>query len=138
MNVTGKLTVYFEEPFWVGIFEREELNTLMVSRVVFGAEPREVELLEWVNKLYIQLRFTKPIKTEKRFDKKINPKRLQRQVRQESSQQGIGTKAQQALKLEQESKKVERKTLGKAQREALEKEHFIQKQLKKKQKKRGH
>ena len=38
-KVRGKLTVYFEEPFWVGVFERIEDGKLSVSKVTFGAEP---------------------------------------------------------------------------------------------------
>ena len=32
-KVSGKLTVYFEEPFWVGVFERIEDGKLSVSKV---------------------------------------------------------------------------------------------------------
>ena len=36
-KVNGKLTVFFEEPFWVGIFERIEDGKLSVAKVTFGA-----------------------------------------------------------------------------------------------------
>ncbi len=39
-KVTGKLTVFFEEPFWVGVFERTENGKLSVCKVSFGAEPK--------------------------------------------------------------------------------------------------
>ena len=40
METTGvRLTVFFEEPFWVGVFERRDGSGLSVSRVVFGADP---------------------------------------------------------------------------------------------------
>ena len=39
-KVSGKLTVYFEEPFWVGVFERIENSKLSVAKVTFGEEPR--------------------------------------------------------------------------------------------------
>ena len=35
-KVSIKLTVYFEEPFWVGVFERIEDGELSVSKVTFG------------------------------------------------------------------------------------------------------
>ena len=35
----AKLTVYFEDPFWVGVFERVEDGKLSVCKVTFGAEP---------------------------------------------------------------------------------------------------
>ncbi len=37
----GKLTVFFEEPFWIGVFERISGDKLSVSRVVFGTEPKQ-------------------------------------------------------------------------------------------------
>ena len=42
-KVNGKLTVFFEEPFWVGIFERIEDGKLSVAKVTFGAEPKIVK-----------------------------------------------------------------------------------------------
>ena len=40
-KVSDKLTVYFDEPFWVGVFERIEDGNLSVAKVTFGAEPKE-------------------------------------------------------------------------------------------------
>lgn len=37
----GKLTVYFENPFWVGVFERIENGKLSVCKVTFGSEPKD-------------------------------------------------------------------------------------------------
>ena len=44
-KVNGKLTVFFEEPFWVGIFERIEDGKLSVAKVTFGAEPKDYEVI---------------------------------------------------------------------------------------------
>ena len=35
-----KLTVYFEEPFWIGVFEQICDGKLSVGKVIFGAEPK--------------------------------------------------------------------------------------------------
>ena len=35
-----KLTVFFEAPFWVGVFECIEKGKLSVCKVTFGAEQR--------------------------------------------------------------------------------------------------
>ena len=37
-RVSGKLTVYFEEPFWVGVFERIESGKLSVAKVSIGVQ----------------------------------------------------------------------------------------------------
>lgn len=59
----GKLTVFFEEPFWVGVFERIENGKLSVSKVTFGAEPKDYEIYEFVLKNYNGLRFSPAIET---------------------------------------------------------------------------
>ena len=38
------LTVYFDAPFWVGVFERMEDGRLSVCKVTFGAEPKDYEV----------------------------------------------------------------------------------------------
>lgn len=62
-KVNGKLTVYFEEPFWVGIFERIEDGKLFVAKVTFGAEPKDYEVLEYVQKYYVSLKFSPAVDT---------------------------------------------------------------------------
>ena len=42
------LTVYFENPFWVGVFERIEGGKLSVCKVTFGAEPKDYEVWSFV------------------------------------------------------------------------------------------
>lgn len=133
-KVTGKLTVFFENPFWVGAFERIEDGRISASKVIFGAEPRDCEVYEWVLKHSADLKFSPTaavvIKEERR-----NPKRLQREVKHQCI--GIGTKAQQALKLQQEQHKTERKEKRRAQKEQEQQYKFERKQQKKKEKHRG-
>ena len=38
------VTVMFEEPFWVLVFERTEDNKLSVCKVTVGAEPKDYEV----------------------------------------------------------------------------------------------
>ena len=52
------LTIYFEDPFWVGVFERIEEGRLSVLRVTFGAEPKDYELWDFVLRRYNALRFS--------------------------------------------------------------------------------
>ena len=47
-EVKGKLTVFFEEPFWVGVFERYENGKISVAKVTFGAEPKDYDVYEFV------------------------------------------------------------------------------------------
>ena len=135
-KVLGKLTVFFEEPFWVGVFERVVDGKLSVCKVTFGAEPKDYEVYEFVLKNYYRLRFSTAVATDVKETGR-NPKRVQREVRKQVKNTGIGTKSQQALKLQQEQLKTERKIVSQEQREAEKQRQFELKQQKRKEKHRG-
>ena len=131
------LTVFFDGQFWTGIFERTEDGTLSVSRVVFGAEPKEQQVHEFVLQHYLKLRFSPPVEGVKVQAIASNPKRRQRQIAR-SAEKGIGTKSQQAMKLAQEAGKLARKVRTREQREAEEQRKRALQAEKKKAKHRGH
>ena len=135
-KVSGKLTVFFEEPFWVGAFECVSDGKLSVSKVTFGAEPKDYEVYDFVLKNYYRLRFSSAVATVVK-EAGRNPKRVQREVRKQVQNTGIGTKSQQALKLQQEQLKTECKTVSREQREAKKQRQFELKQQKRKEKHRG-
>ncbi|MBQ9330308.1 MAG: YjdF family protein [Oscillibacter sp.] len=137
MTSTTSLTVFFEGPFWVGVFERTAEGTLSVCRVVFGAEPREQEIYELILKKYTSLLFSPPVKAEAKQDP-TNPKRMQRKIRQQMRTTGIGTKSQQALSLQREAQKEQRSGLRREEKAARDTRLFAQKQQKRKEKHRGH
>jgi len=134
----GKLTVYFDDPFWVGVFERDDETGLRVSRVVFGSEPTDAELYEYIQREYKSIDFGKPLKNQVKIVRKKNFKRMQREVRKEVYEEGVGTKAQQAMKLNQELNKKERQVISREQREAEQALKYKLRQDKKKGKHRGH
>ena len=135
-KVSGKLTVYFNEPFWVGVFERIEDGKLSVAKVMFGAEPKDYEVYKFILKHYYSLQFSPAVATVVKENIR-NPKRMQRDVRKQLRDTGIGTKSQQALKLQQEQSKQERKVKSREQKLAESKRMFELKQQKKKEKHRG-
>lgn len=56
----ASFTVFFEDPFWVGVYEREEPGGLTACRVVFGAEPKDGEIYEWMLQNWAQLALWPP------------------------------------------------------------------------------
>ena len=136
-SVESKLTIYFEEPFWVGVFEELDGDKLSVCKVTFGAEPTDAEIYEFILRHYFHLRFSVPIKTEIR-QKADNPKRRQRNARKQLEKSGIGTKSQQTLQKQYEENKTERKRTTREQREVEKQRQFELKQQKRKEKYRGH
>ena len=135
---TGALTVLFEDPFWVGVFEVTDEEGLHVCKVTFGAEPTGQEIIEFVEKNWHKLKYSEGIETTSTLEIKKSPKRQLREARKQMVSQGIGTKSQQALKMQQERNKVERKQLSKAEREAERQRKFDLRQAKMKEKHRGH
>ncbi|MBK9923868.1 MAG: YjdF family protein [Anaerolineales bacterium] len=134
----GKLIVYFDDPFWVGVFERDDETGFRVSRVVFGSEPTDAELYEYIQREYSHIDFGEPLKNQVKIVSKKNFKRMQREVRKEVYEEGVGTKAQQAMKLQTELNKKERQVISRERQEEEKAMKFKLKQEKKKEKRRGH
>ena len=131
------LTVFFDDPFWVGVFERVDNGKLSVCKVTFGAEPKDYEVLDFVLHHYDGLVFSPAVETETK-QKADNPKRRLRNARKQTEHSGIGTKSQQALQLQREEMKTERRQLSREERDAEALRRFEMKQAKKKEKRRGH
>ena len=137
-RISAKLTVYFEDPFWVGILERQSENGYEVCKITFGAEPNDGEVWEMMLKDFSKLRFSPNIHCKTEQKKRINPKRVQREIHKQIQTRGIGTKAQQALKLMQEQNKKSRKVYSKEQREEEKQRKYDLRQKKRKEKHKGH
>lgn len=136
-KTSGKLTVLFEEPFWVGVFERISNGKLSVCKVTFGAEPKDYEVWDFILKHYSDLKFSPAVEIEVK-QTADNPKRRQRNARKQLQNSGIGTKSQQALQNQREEMKTERRQLRKEQKDIEKQRQFDLKQQKRKEKHRGH
>ena len=135
-KVAGKLTVLFEEPFWIGIFEHISDGKLRVCKVTFGAEPRDYEVYDFILRNYDRLIFSPAVDAKAEAEAK-NPKRIQREAKKQMQCTGIGTKSQQALSAQREQMKTERKQISREQREEMKQRLFELKQQKRKEKHRG-
>ena len=135
-KVTVTFFVFFEEPFWVGILERVTDGKLAVCKVTFGVEPKDYEVYEYLLKHYEKLRLSPAVDAVVKKEVK-NPKRMQREIHRQVKNPGIGTKSQQALKLQHEEVKQERKVFARQEKEAEKQFQFERKQQKKKEKHRG-
>ena len=73
---TGSLTVLFEDPFWIGLFETIDQQGLRACKVTFGADPTEKEVIEFVDKNWHRLQFSQAIEVSAESERaKVNPKR---------------------------------------------------------------
>lgn len=136
-QASGKLTIYFEEPFWVGVFERISDGKLSASKVVFGSEPRDCEIWDFILRHYGELQFSPGVDAGAKRTAD-NPKRRQRGAAKQLRSSGIGTKAQQALARQREEIKTERRRAGREKNAAEAKRKYNEKKRKRKEKHKGH
>ena len=112
-KITSKLTVFLIIHFGQVFLSVQKKNKLSVCRVVFGAEPKDYEVYDFILKNYKNLKFGSSLEIKVKKIKS-NPKRLQR-----------------------EEMKLERKTESKKIRELEIQRKFELKQEKCRQKHRG-
>lgn len=135
-KIKGQLTVFFEDPFWVGVFEKIDNGKLSVCKVTFGSEPKDSEVLEFIFQNYFKLKFSPSIEVSTKRESE-NPKRRQREARKQLEVTTIGTKSQQALQLQREQSKLERKVISKQETEAEKQRKYALKKQKRKEKHKG-
>lgn len=143
MKSEHHITILFEPPFWVALFERNDNNEYSVARAVIGtSEPENAEMADFLNTIdFDRLKYTVPVTTKKQIVKKPSFKRQQKlsgKATKENSVKYVYSKAQLLLKEQLHAIKKERKSLSKAQKEEFEQHKFELKQKKKKEKHRGH
>lgn len=137
ISVSSTLTVYHDGQFWVGLAEHVDDGVYGVARIVFGAEPSDEEILQFVVNSWEKLRFFGDKPTEIHKPAK-NPKRRIREASKALKQPAMSTKAQQALADQREALKQERGLARSTRREDEAKARFEQRKAKRKQKHRGH
>ena len=76
----SEFTVFFEDPFWVGVYQRAEDGGLRACRVVFGAEPRDAEVYQFLLRNWHRLPFGPALPGQSGCGAIKNPKRRQRQA----------------------------------------------------------
>lgn len=138
---TIKATIFYENRFWVGTFERTDKEGYAVARHIFGSEPSDPEIYDFVLNHYHELQFGQ-LKEVSIQIQRMNPKRVQREVRREMERMKEtarpSTLAQDYMREELEMKKKERSSISSAEKQARKDEQFAMKQEKRKEKHRGH
>lgn len=135
---TSRLTILFDQPFWVGVYERESQGRYEVCKLVFGPEPKDYEVYQYLLDNWGRLRFSPATQGASRETERRNPKRMQREIQRQTQDTGMGTKAQQALKLQQEAGKLERQACRRQKREDEQVRQFAIRTEKRKEKHKGH
>lgn len=134
-----KLTVFFDGQFWVGLIERDTEAGLLTLRHVFGAEPKDKEVLAFVNDQLIAAMNSQAtaVSAEEETNTRMNPKRMAREVARAMKATPVSTKAQEALRLQLEENKKEKRTLTRAQKRQEQEKEWLSSQEKAKKKRQG-
>lgn len=144
----SSFTVYFEGPFWVGVFEtwgddagdRASPGGYRAVRNVFGAEPSNAELLAFMLGAFHSLVGSDPGVREPcpvRLAGSLNPKRAQREACREL-RRPLSTKAQASLSASLEARKAESKACQRRELSEAEAQRRRQRAEKRKARHRGH
>jgi len=143
--VIAVFTVYFEGPFWVGVLESEEGGRLVVARHVFGSEPSNVELLDFMLRRFSSMPRSEHRALEleddrgqaERAGRRGNPKRAQRDAMRDIARPP-STKARAALSAARGEAKAERAITSRAARLEEASRRFELRAEKRKRKRSGH
>lgn len=113
------LTVYFAESLWVGVVEERAEEGLRVARHIFGAEPGPGEVHEFVLRQMLPLleRAGPHEAQDAPAPRATSPKRAAREAARASAARGVSSQAQEAMRLEIERRKAERKIETRQERE---------------------
>jgi len=138
IKTKSKFTIYFEDPFWVGVLEEIDGKKMRVAKLTFGKEPLDADVFRFMCDSYRALRFSDPVDAVETEETRPNPKRVQREISKALNENGVGTKAQNALKAQYEKNKAENKQIRREEEKELEERKFELKQEKKLEKHKGH
>ena len=129
--------MFFEEPFWVGLYQRWSGPKLEVAKITFGAEPKDGEVYQFLLEHWKRLSFSPPVEQEIPEERRVNPKRARREIQRKELSARPGTKSQQALALQRETAKASRQEDARQRKEREREEKFQIRQRKRKEKHRG-
>ncbi|WP_306436800.1 YjdF family protein [Paenibacillus macerans] len=135
-----KLTIYHDGQYWIGVFEERSQGKLRAGRRIFGAEPKDEEVLAFIRSDLSRLLdgISQGVAIQLPDAGRVNPKRLARQAAAELKRRGASTMAYEAMRLEYEQRKQAKRSTAKEQREAERERKREIKIRKAKAKRRGH
>jgi len=135
--VTSVFTIFFEDPFWVGILEENYNGVNYMGKHIFGAEPSNSELLQFY--IYEFEKIKKLIIGETSIlTKKIYFKKSINKSKQTQNKIGVGTKSQSLFKMAFEKTMCINKKERKLEEIMNNEEKYKKKLEKKLRKKKGH
>lgn len=152
------MTVFFDHPFWVGVLELHDGRRVRAVRQVFGAEPTDAELYQFLlhrgTELLVRAERAAPASHPSDQRKPVpdhgndrgndrgsgrgNPKRLAREAARAAREPRPSTAAQEAMRIDLERRAQVARQRGREQREAAAEQRRAARRAKARARHRGH
>jgi hypothetical protein len=137
------MTVFFDDPYWVGVLELPQDGRLHAVRHVFGGEPTDAELYQYlvVHGVALLRRAERaaPVPDDQPAAVRVgNPKRLARQAARAAQPARPSTAAQEAVRHDLEQRGREAAQRAGARRAAHDEHRRTVRRAKARERRRGH
>lgn len=117
-----ELSIFYNGQFFVALVEYRMENKSKFIQYTFGNEPDDIEVLDFIHHQLVEMiDGVQTIVYTKNKSRKVNPKKLQRQIAKEQKKPKYSTQAQIAIKEELELKKKQKRKHYKEKRDAFQK-----------------
>ncbi len=140
MSFTIKATVQYDDQFWSVIFERTDGQKLSVAKTIFGKEPSDPEIYQYIAANLGKIKFSAPVDFTLVIKRK-NPKRIQREIKAELNKlKTLGKKetlAQETIRLAREKDKQTSRKQSRLKKRQIAQVKFELRTQKRKQKAKG-
>lgn len=136
--MSGLFQVYFDGINWVGLILEESDHRCRVGRYIFGNEPTPLEIFEWARKGCPGLRLSELPAGSPLLEELARGGRLTKETRRAQENKGLGTFAQEQLRQSIEANKKAARIKFSVLRKRRAEERFLNRQAKKRKRKRGH
>jgi len=119
IHSTSRLTILFDAPYWIGLLELEDEGVLYAARHIFGAEPSDQEVYEFVQREVTQLlaSMTAGIPLAAAPRRTMSFKRMQRETKRAVLNTEITSRAYEAMRVQLEQHKQARQHTSREERE---------------------
>lgn len=135
-----RLTILFDDPYWIGLLEDQRGDLLYAARHVFGAEPSDAQVYDFVlrdsGRLFASMTVGVPVDSVAASPGGF--KRRMREARRAAGERGISTLAQDAIRQQYEANKQTRRAVSRAERDAERERKRAVARQKAKDRHRGH
>ena len=129
-------TICFDGQFWIAVIERFNGANAEIAKHVFGAEPSNAELLAWAGKGFDMLQF-RAAPDHVVAEPPTNPKRRKRESAIARREEGVQSRARDALKMAAELQAQKRKAARSESRREQARRRFADRIARKKARRRS-